>query len=167
MTSDPGSLYYPPTFSAHHHSLSSVPKSAYHQYASLAAPSNHQLLPDGECAHVCKGSLLQLLHAQVLPIHHLLDQRQQTTPKSLCAGQSLLPAGQRVAAKLAGGGDGDDVQEAGELAQEGADEGTGLPGTRRPLSLLERVAWRRRQTALLSHYELCLHWQEVPMRSGS
>merc|ERR1712107_45344 len=70
-----------------------------------------------------------------------------------------------VAAKLAGGGDGDDVQEAGELAQEGADKGTGLPGGRRPLSLLERVAWRRRQTAVLSHHELCLHWQEVPMRS--
>merc|ERR1712213_301963 len=33
------------------------------------------------------------------------------------------------------------------------------------LSLFKRVAWRRRQTALLSHHELCLHWQEVPMRS--
>merc|ERR1712004_945644 len=58
-------------------------------------------------------------------------------------------------------------QEAGELAKEGADKRTGLPGTRRPLSLLERVAWRRRQTTVLSHHELCLHWQEVPMRSGS
>merc|ERR1719245_2026526 len=93
--------------------------------------------------------------------------RKQTTPKSLRPRQSLLPAGQRVAAKLAGGGDGDDVQEAGEVAKEGADKRTGLPGGRRPLSLLKRVAWRRRQTALLSHYELCLHWQELPMRSGS
>merc|ERR1711879_812223 len=58
----------------------------------------------GERAHVCKGSLLHLLHPQVLPIHHLLNQRQQTTSKSLRPRQSLLPAGQRVAAKLAGSG---------------------------------------------------------------
>merc|ERR1712217_716448 len=74
---------------------SSVPKSAYHQYASPTLPSNHQLLPDGERAHVCKGSLLQLLHAQVLPIHHLLDQRQQTTSKSLCPTMSCVFTGKR------------------------------------------------------------------------
>merc|ERR1711879_689474 len=68
----------------------------------------------GERAHVCKGSLLHLLHPQVLPIHHLLNQRQQTTSKSLRPRQSLLPAGQRVAAKLAGGGDGDDVGHSGD-----------------------------------------------------
>ena len=153
----------PPT-SSHPSSLSHLdPRLKEFQHVSSPALGSSRLLYCWQRPQLCQRYLLQLLHSPLLPFQQPI---QKTTQTSLRPWHSLLPLGWNAPAKLAGGWHGDDVQEARLAAEEGAHEGAAVPVGGRGLPLLQRVAWRRDQVALLPNQQLCLHGEKVSMCSG-